>query len=40
MLRYNPNAPVPSTAEFDASWLAKLGVVSPLAEQDGTCAGW
>ena len=34
VLRYNADAPVPTTAEFDASWLAKLGVVSPLAEQD------
>ena len=34
ILRYTPDAPVPTQAEFDASWLAKLDVVSPLAEQE------
>ena len=34
ILRYDAGAPVPSQEQIDASWLAKLGVVSPLAEQE------
>lgn len=34
VLRFDRSAPVPSTAEIDASWLAKVGVVSPLAESE------
>ncbi len=34
VLRYDPNGRVPTAAELDASWLAKAGVVSPLAEQE------
>jgi hypothetical protein len=34
VLRYNPAAPVPTTRQFDDSWLAKVDVVSPLAEQE------
>jgi hypothetical protein len=33
ILKYNPNAPVPTQAEFDASWLAKLNAPKvPAAE--------
>ena len=34
VLRYDPTAPVPNQAAFDASWLAKVAVVDPLAELD------
>jgi hypothetical protein len=34
ILRYSPDAPVPTTAEIDASWLAKLGTTSALAETE------
>jgi hypothetical protein len=34
ILRYNPEAPVPTTAQLDASWLSNLNVVNPLAEAD------
>ncbi|MPZ71857.1 MAG: hypothetical protein GEU74_01285 [Nitriliruptorales bacterium] len=34
VLRFDANARVPTTLEFDASWLAKAGVTSPLAERE------
>ncbi|MFP5309819.1 MAG: LVIVD repeat-containing protein [Actinomycetes bacterium] len=34
ILRYDPQAPVPSQEEFDASWLANLGVVGPNASAE------
>ena len=34
ILRYDPDAPVPTQADFDASWLSKLNVVSPVAAQE------
>ncbi len=34
ILRYKPGAPEPTQEQFDASWLAKLNVVHPLAEQE------
>lgn len=33
ILRFDRNGPTPTTAEFDASWLAKLGTVDPVSEQ-------
>jgi len=34
ILRYDPNADVPTQSQLDASWLAKAGMVSPLAESE------
>jgi hypothetical protein len=34
ILRYDPAAPVPTQAALDASWLAGLGVVNPLAASE------
>ena len=34
ILRYDPDAAAPSVAETDASWLAKAGAVSPLAQSE------
>jgi dipeptidyl aminopeptidase/acylaminoacyl peptidase len=34
ILRYDPEAKAPTTAELDASWLANAGVVNPLAETE------
>lgn len=34
ILRYDPTAPTPTAAALDASWLAKRGVVDPLASLD------
>ncbi len=33
ILKFNRTAPVPTKAEFAASWLAKLGTVDPVSEQ-------
>lgn len=34
ILRYNKDAETPTTAEIDASWLANLGKVAPLAQTE------
>lgn len=34
VLLYLPEVPIPTEQEFQASWLANLGVVNPLAEAD------
>ena len=34
ILRYDPTGAVPTTAQVDASWLAKAGAISPLAEAE------
>jgi len=34
ILRYDPNAKPPTQSQLDASWLAKAGVVSPLAASE------
>ena len=34
VLRYNAGGSVPTTKQFDDSWMAKRNVVSPLAEQE------
>ena len=34
ILRFEPDGPVPTTSQLDASWLAKADVISPLAESE------
>jgi hypothetical protein len=34
ILRYDPTKPAPTQAQLDTSWLAKAGVVNPLAESE------
>jgi hypothetical protein len=34
ILRFEPDGPVPTTSQLDASWLAKADTISPLAESE------